>query len=370
MTITPRPWVAELDPYVPGRPAGSEDGSLASNESAVGASPAVRAAITRAAARIHRYPDPLADEVRTAVSRELGVGPDHLLVGNGSDELIYLLVIAFAAMGGRTLCADPAYRMHDIVPKVLGCQVTRVPLRGWVHDLEAMAGVRAELAFVCNPHNPTGTAVSHGEIARFAAVSKAGLIVVDEAYIDFADDPQGTSAVDLVGLGNVVVLRTFSKLHGLAGLRIGYLIGPRDVVTTLQKVRPPFSVNSVAQSAAVAALGDLEHRARARAETIAARNRTVALFEAAGYQTVPSQTNFVLVLTPHADELAEALAQLGVSVRPGRALGVADAVRVSVPSSSGLALLKSALARIGVFAGQPIPSAHQPETAGPSVAAD
>jgi histidinol-phosphate aminotransferase len=346
MSIAPRPWVAELDPYVPGRPAGSEDGSLASNESALGASPAVRDAIARAAARVHRYPDPLAGEVRAALARELGVGPDHLLVGNGSDELVYLLVIAFAAIGGRTVCADPAYRIHDLVPTFLGCHVTRVPLRNWVHDLEAMAGVQADLAFVCNPHNPSGTAVGHGEIARFAAASKADLIVVDEAYIDFADDPQGTSAVDLVDLGNVVVLRTFSKLFGLAGLRIGYLVGPRDVVTTLQKVRPPFSVNSIAQAAAVAALGDVEHRARARTGTLAAREATVALFRAAGYQTVPSQANFVLVLTPHADELAEALAELGVSVRPGRALGVADALRVSVPSVSGLALLEHALAAI------------------------
>ena len=370
MTIAPRPWVAQLDPYVPGRPAGSEDGSLASNESALGASPAVRAAIDRAAARAHRYPDPLADEVRAAVAAELGVGPDNLLVGNGSDELVYLLVIAFAAMGGRTVCADPAYRIHDIVPRALGCQVTRVPLRDWVHDLEAMAGVEAELAFVCNPHNPSGTAVSHAEIARFVTDSKAGLVVVDEAYIDFADDPQGTSAVDLVGLGNVVVLRTFSKLLGLAGLRIGYLIGPRDIVTTLQKVRPPFSVNSLAQSAAVAALGDREHRARARAETLAARKATVALFEAAGYQTVPSQANFILVLTPHADALAEGLAQLGVSVRPGRALGVADAVRVSIPSASGLALLERALTTIGAPAGRPVGPAHRPAAARPSVAAD
>lgn len=367
MTIPPRPWVAELDPYVPGRPAGSEDGSLASNESALGASPAVRAAIARAAARVHRYPDPLADEVRAAVAGELGVGPDSLLVGNGSDELVYLLVTAFAAMGGRTVCADPAYRIHDIVPRALGCQVTRVPLVNWVHDLETMAGIQAELAFVCNPHNPAGTAVSHGDIARFAAVSTAGLIVVDEAYIDFADDPRGTSAVDLVGLGNVVVLRTLSKLFGLAGLRIGYLVGPHDVVTTLQKIRPPFSVNSLAQAAAVAALGDLEHRARARAETLAARDATAALFEAAGYRTVPSQANFVLVLTPHADELAETLAQLGVSVRPGRALGVPGAVRVSVPSVSGLVLLERALGRIGAPPSRPHPSPHEPRGRGQGV---
>jgi histidinol-phosphate aminotransferase len=367
MTIAPRPWVAALDPYVPGRPAGSEDGSLASNESAVGASPAVRAAIARAAARAHRYPDPLADELRAAIAAELGVGPDNILVSNGSDELVYLLVIAFAAMGGRTICADPPYRIHEIVPRVLGCHVTRVPLLNWAHDLDAMADLEAELAFICNPHNPSATAVNHAGIARFSARSKAGLVVVDEAYIDFTDDPRGTSALDLVGQGNVVVMRTFSKLLGLAGLRIGYLVGPRDIVDTLRKVRPPFSVNSVAQSAAIAALADHEHRARARAETLAARTVTAALFEAAGYQTVPSQANFILVLTPDADALANALALQGVSVRPGRALGVADAVRVSIPSPSGVALLERALASIGARAKAP---ADRPATARPSARAD
>lgn len=347
MTIAPRPWVAALDPYVPGRPAVSEDGSLASNESALGTSPAVQAAIAAAAARVHRYPDPLAGDLRAALAAELGVGADSILVGNGSDELVYLLVIAFAAMGGRTVCADPPYQMHDIVPRALGCQVTRVPLRKWAHDLDAMARVEAELAFVANPHNPSGTAVGHTEIARFAAHAKAGLVVVDEAYIDFADDPQATTALDLLPRGNVVVTRTFSKLHGLAGLRIGYLVGPPEVVATLQKVRPPFSVNAVAQSAALAALADRDYRARAREQTLAAREATVALFEEAGYQTVPSQANFVLVLAPDAEELAEALAVRGVSVRPGPALGVAGAVRVSIPSRPGLALLRQALTGIG-----------------------
>jgi histidinol-phosphate aminotransferase len=347
MTIAPRPWVAALDPYVPGRPAVSEDGSLASNESALGASPAVRAAILEASARVHRYPDPLADEVRAALASELGVGADNILVGNGSDELVYLLVIAFAAMGGRVICADPPYRIHDIVPRALGCQVTRVPLVKWAHDLEAMVRVEAELAFICNPHNPSGTAVGRAEITHFLAHSKAGLVVVDEAYIDFADDPQATTALGLIPLGNVIVMRTFSKLHGLAGLRIGYLVGPRDVVATLRKVRPPFSVNAIAQSAALAALADRDYRARVREETLAARDATVALFEDAGYQTVPSQANFILVRTPDAGQLADALALRGVSVRPGRVLGVADAVRVSIPSRSGLALLKQALTGIG-----------------------
>jgi histidinol-phosphate aminotransferase len=343
MTLSPRPWVAALDPYVPGRAAGSEDGSLASNELAMGPSPAVHAAIAQAAARAHRYPSPLADEVRAVVASELGIDADNILVGNGSDELIYLLVIAYAATGGRIVCADPPYRMHDIVPRALGCEVTRVPLRDWIQDLPAMANVAADLAFVCNPHNPSGTAVTHAEIARFAASARAELIVVDEAYIDFADDRRSTTAVDLVSGGRVVVMRTFSKLLGLAGLRIGYLVGPREVVATLRKVRPPFSVNSIAQSAAVAALTDSAHRRRAREETIAARAATVELFETAGYRTVPSQANFVLVLAADPDALAAALAVGGVSVRPGRSLGVAGAVRVTVPSQAGLALLERAV---------------------------
>jgi histidinol-phosphate aminotransferase len=346
MTIAPRPWVGELDPYVPGHPAVSEDGSLASNESALGASPAVRAAIIEAAGRVHRYPDPLADDVRAALAAELGVDANSIVVGNGSDELIYLLVTAFAAMGGRVVCADPPYQMHDIVPRALGCQVTRVPLLEWGHDLDAMARIRAELAFICNPHNPSGTAVDGTEIARFSARCRASLVVVDEAYIDFAGDPQAATALDLLPQGNVVVMRTFSKLHGLAGLRIGYLVGPPEVVATLRKVRPPFSVNAIAQSAALAALADRPYRTRVREQTLAAREATVALFEEAGYETVSSQANFILVLTPDADKLAGALAVRGVSVRPGCALGVAGAVRVSIPSQAGLALLEQALANI------------------------
>jgi histidinol-phosphate aminotransferase len=357
VTIEPRPWVEALDPYVPGHPAVSEDGSLASNESALGPSPVVRAAIVKAAGRVHRYPDPLADDLRAALAAELGVDADTIVVGNGSDELIYLLVIAFAAMGGRIVCADPPYQMHDIVPRALGCQVTRVPLREWTHDLRAMAGVEAELAFVCNPHNPTGTAVARGQIARFAGHSKAGLVVVDEAYIDFADDPEATTALDLLPLGNVVVMRTFSKLHGLAGLRIGYLTGPRDVVASLRKVRPPFSVNAIAQSAAAAALADRDYRARAREQTLAARDATAAMFAEAGYQPIPSQANFILVRAPDPGQLAGALAMHGVSVRPGQALSVPGAVRVSVPSQSGLALLKRALTSIG---GQPETTAAAP----------
>jgi len=345
MTIAPRPWVGALDPYVPGRPALSDDGSLASNESALGASPAVRTAIIEAAGRVHRYPDPLADDVRAALAAELGVDADSIVVGNGSDELIYLLVIAFAAMGGRVVCADPPYQMHDLVPRALGCQVTRVPLRDWSHDLQAMAGVRAELAFICNPHNPTGTAVTRSQIARFAAHSKADLVVVDEAYIDFADDPAATTALDLLALGNVVITRTFSKLHGLAGLRIGYLVGPPGVVATLRKVRPPFSVNAIAQSAALAALADRDYRARVREQTLAVRKAMAAMFEDAGYQTVPSQANFILVRAPDLGNLVEALAMHGVSVR--QILGVPGAVRVSIPSQSGLALIKQALTGIG-----------------------
>lgn len=340
----PRPEVAGLEPYVPGRPAGAEAGSLASNESAFGPSPRVAAAVAAAAARVHRYPDPLAGELVAALAAEHGVDPEAILVGNGSDELIYLLVLSYAAWGGAVVCADPPYRIDEVVARAMGAAVSRVPLVEWRHDLDAMARVPADVAFVCNPHNPTGTALPASAVASFADRAEARLVVADEAYVDFVDDPEATTVLQRAAAStNLVALRTFSKLFGLAGARVGYLVGPREVVATLRRVRPPFSVSALAQAAALAALADRDHRRRVREETIAARARMTELFRANGFEVVPSQANFVLVLTESAEVLAERLEGAGVRVRPGRTLGVPGAVRVSAPSPEGMALLERAL---------------------------
>lgn len=343
MTLEPRSWLQRIEPYRPGRPAASGDGSMASNESPLGASGSVAAAIAAATRRVHRYPDPLADELRDLLADFHRVHPDEILVGNGSDELIFLLARAYLAHGGQAVCADPAYRIDEISTYVVGAELTQVPLRDWAHDLETMAEVDADIAYVVNPHNPTGTARSRAEIEGFLARSPAGLIVVDEAYVDFADDPDSLTAVPLVASGRVAVLRTFSKVYGLAGLRIGYLVAPRPVVATLRKIRAPFSVGSLAQVGAVAALRDRAHWAEVRDHTVRCRGEVQRLFEQAGYLAVPSQANFVLVEAPDEQALVTRLAQAGIAVRPGTALGIAGTVRVSVPSDAGLQLLERAL---------------------------
>jgi len=337
----PRAEVLALHPYVTGRPAGREEGSLASNESPFGASPAVAAALQAAATRLHRYPDPLAGSLRNLLGARLGVDPDAILVANGSDELVYLLTLAYAA-GGSVVCADPPYRIHDIAARIVGASVRRIALRDWVHDLAAMARVEADIAFVCNPHNPTGTTVTRDDLRSFVRASRARLVVVDEAYIDFVDDPEATTMVGDAS-GKLVVTRTLSKAYGLAGARVGYLVGSPLLVDYLRRIRPPFSVGALGQAAAEAAIADDAHRASTRERVRAGRRRLTELFEEAGYAVVPSQTNFVLVVTGPADDLAERLDRHGVSVRPGSALEAPGTVRVTVPSDQGFALLEQAL---------------------------
>ncbi|MFF1734617.1 pyridoxal phosphate-dependent aminotransferase [Streptomyces sp. NPDC058247] len=342
--IEPRPWLDSIRPYHPGQHAASDDGSLASNESPLGASPHVARAVAKAASGAHHYPDPLAGELCEELARLHGVAPEQILIGNGSDELIFLLAWAYLAHGGHAVCADPAYRMDEISSQVVDARLTKVPLRDWTHDLDAMTAAEADIAYVVNPHNPTGTALGLPAIECFAADSKARLLVVDEAYIDFTDDPDATTAIPLAREGRAVVLRTFSKIHGLAGLRVGYLVADRRIVATLRKIRAPFSVGALAQAAALAALGDPGHRQAVRRHTLQYRRALTELVTRAGYHVIPSQANFVLVQAPDEDALITRLAAHGISVRPGSALGLPGTVRMSVPTAKGLHLVEQALA--------------------------
>lgn len=343
MTLHARPWLHKIEPYQPGHPAESGDGSLASNESLLGVSDHVVRAISAAVDCVHRYPDPLADKLRTALASHHDVDPEQILLGNGSDELIYLLALAYLSQTGHAVCADPAYRIDEISAYIVNARLTKVPLRGWAHDLDQMARIDADIAYVVNPHNPTGTLHSRVAIERFAATAAAGLVIVDEAYIDFTDDPAATTAVPLVASGRIAVLRTFSKIHSLAGLRVGYLVADSGLIATLRKIRPPFSVGSLAQIGALAALEDREHCRQVRMHTRRNRQAVTRLFEAAGYAVVPSQANFVLVMAPDEELLDSRLREHGVVVRRGSTLGVPGTVRASVPSDAGLDMLTRAL---------------------------
>lgn len=343
LRVHPRPWLDRIEPYRPGQTGDSRDGSLASNESPIGASSQLLTAVTDALRRVHRYPDPLADDLRAELATLHRVESDQILIGNGSDELIYLLATAYLAQHGHAICADPAYRIDEISAYVVGARLTRVPLKDWGHDLDAMARVNADIAYIVNPHNPTGTLQTRQDIESFINASTAGLAVIDEAYIDFAHDPDAASCLPLVSSGRVAILRTFSKIHGLAGLRVGYLIADPAIIETLRKIRAPFSVGSLAQAGALAALRDPDHAAAVRAHALRSRTELTNLFEDTGYTVVPSQANFVLVLTPDEHSLVNRLAAHGIAVRPGTTLGIPGAVRVSVPSKAGLQLLRHAI---------------------------
>lgn len=343
MTLTPRSWLAQIEPYRPGLPSPTPAGAMASNESALGASPRVVDAITQAARRVHRYPDPLADELREELASLHGVDADQILVGNGSDELIYLLAWTYLAQGGRAICADPAYSIDEISSYVVNAELVKVPLRESTHDLDAMSQLEADIAYIVNPHNPTGTVCSRQDLERFVATCRSKLVVVDEAYVDFADEADDLTAVPMVDTGRVAVLRTFSKVHGLAGLRVGYLIAPAEVIAALRKVRAPFSVGSLAQAGAIAAVRDTDHRESVLDHTRSMRARVERILTRAGYTPVPSQANFVLVQVPDEEAFVALLEEHGVSVRPGSALGIPGSARISVPTEEGAALLEKAL---------------------------
>lgn len=338
------PWLLELPRYVPGTaPAGDESGKLSSNESPFVPPLEVVRAVDAAAHRLNRYPDPLATALRERLAAMHGVDAEALLVGNGSDELIQLLAQAHLGPGARALMAEPPYLMQEIACRACGASVAKVALADYRHDLEAMAEVEAEVVFIPNPHNPTGTAVSLAEIERFLRRSRAALVIVDEAYIEFADDPDELSALALLDDPRVAVLRTFSKLYGLAGARIGYVAADPALIERLRRIRAPFSVNALAQAAALACLDHPEASAGARAAARRSLTRIVAAFARAGYRTVPSQANFLLVRAPDEEALLARLAGAGISARPGSVLGVPGHVRVSAGDDAALQRLEEAL---------------------------
>ncbi|WP_227997971.1 histidinol-phosphate transaminase [Nocardia australiensis] len=335
MSAKIRPDLDSIPAYVPGR---NHPGAvkLASNETTFGPLPAAAKAIAEAAELANRYPDNQATELRAALADFLGVAPANVAVGCGSVALCQELVqITCSSPADEVVFAWRSFEAYPIIAQVGNATAVRVPLTAeLVHDLDAMAAAVTEhtkLIFVCNPNNPTGTAVAKAELERFLdAVPERVLIVLDEAYYEYLRlSPQ--QHPDGVELGrtrsNVVVLRTFSKAYGLAGLRAGYAVGDPAVITALMKVHIPFSVNRVVQAAAIASL-EARHELLDRTDNvIVERDRVRDALLAAGYRVPPTESNFVwLPLGARSAEFGEASAEAGVLVRP---FGT-DGVRVSI----------------------------------------
>ena len=358
-----RQGVAELGVYEPGRPIGEvarELGfpnpddiiKLASNENALGPSPKAVAAMKKAARDMHLYPDGGAFYLRQALASRLNVSPDNIIPGAGSNEIIEFIGHVFLDSSTSLVMADKAFVVYKLVADMFRARTIMVPMKNFTHDLDAM--LRAitpdtRVVFVANPNNPTGTMVDQGALDAFMSrVPDHVVVVFDEAYIELLQPEEQPDCVKYVREGRkVIVLRTFSKTYGLAGLRIGYGIAPEDCIKLLQRVRQPFNTTAMAQSAALAALGDEEYVAKTRVMMREGLEYLVAAFHTMKLEYVPSSANFILVKVGPGRRVFDAMQKAGVIVRPMDPYGLPEFSRITVGTRAEnrrcLSVLKSVL---------------------------
>ncbi|OLC11972.1 MAG: histidinol-phosphate transaminase [Candidatus Rokubacteria bacterium 13_1_40CM_69_27] len=333
-----------IAPYEPGKPIeelerelGIADAiKLASNENPLAPSDRVQKAVAAALSILNRYPDGSAFYLRQALAKKHGVTPEHVILGNGSNELIELLVRTFLKPGDEAIVPHPSFVVYPMVVQAAGGIRVMVMLKDYRLDLEAMARAITPLTkiiFIANPNNPTATIVTAEEVEHFMArVPERTIVVFDEAYLEFAQGPDFPDALAYVKQGRkVIVLRTFSKANSLAGLRVGYGVADADAIALMNRIRQPFNVNSLAQAAALAALEDDAHVLECVRMIEAGRHFLYDEFKALGLKYVPSRANFILVdVGRSAAEIYQKLLHGGVIVRPMTPFGMESTLRITV----------------------------------------
>jgi histidinol-phosphate aminotransferase len=357
-----RPALAGIIPYEPGKPVEEVQRELglervvklASNEGPFGPFPQALEALQRSAGDLNRYPDGGVYRLRAALAERHGVRFEEVAIGAGADGLIDGISQAVLDEGDQIVCGWPSFPSYAIYARKLGAEPVQVPLRDDRYDLDALLdaiGERTKLAYVCHPNNPTGTMNSRAELdAYFERVPDHVLTVLDQAYFEYVDDPDYADGIEeyFKAGRQVIVLRTFSKIYGLAGARVGYGVGPAELVVALGKTRRAFDLTTPAQEAALASLdspAELERRKQANAEGRADLER---ILTEAGYNVTDAAVgNFVFVdLGEDAQRWFEALLREGVIVRPLRGFGAPQAIRVTVGTPEDHAFLAEALARV------------------------
>ena len=343
MRINAHEHVQNLIAYEPGKPVeelaremglqASEIIKLASNENPLGPSPKALHAMREALERSHFYPDGGGWELRGAIAAKLGLERENVILGNGSNEIIEFIGHAFLNPGDEVVTAGHAFAVYSLMAQLFGAKTVEVPDPGYTHDLPAMLAAitpQTRQVFIANPNNPTGTMVGQDAIDRFMdKVPDHVLVIFDEAYFEFLDEPP--DVIRFVREGrNVVVMRTFSKIQGLAALRIGYGVAPAGLASVLQKTRQPFNANGIAQAGAVAGLQDEDHMRKTREITFEGRRFFETEFKALGLEYVPSSANFVLVRVGDGDRVFKELLARGIIVRAMRSYKMPDWIRVSV----------------------------------------
>ena len=356
------PALNELPVYQPGRPieeVARELGlplegiiKLASNENPFGPSPLAVAAMQKALAGVNLYPDGNAFYLKQKLAAKLGVEPANLILGNGSNEIIEFTGHALLSPGADVVVSQYCFAVYPIVTKLFGANLITVPAKNYGHNLPAMLKAltpRTRIVFVANPNNPTGTLAPREAVIRFInEVPDDVLLVMDEAYIDFLNGP--LDLVPLVRQGtrpNLILIRTFSKIYGLAGLRTGYGIGNPGLVAALEKIRQPFNLNLLAQTAALAALDDVEHVRKTRQNNFAGLEFFERAFRDLKLEFIPSAANFILVRVGEGQKVFEAMQRQGVIVRPMGGYQLPEWIRISIgtppENERCLAALKTAI---------------------------
>lgn len=345
MSLSINPNLKDLPTYQPGRPieeVARELGlpaaqiiKLASNENPLGPSPAALAAMQHVLANINLYPDGNAFYLKHKLANNLNVQPANLILGNGSNEIIEFVGHALMQPGVDVVVSEYCFAIYPLTAKLFGANLITVPAKHYGHDLRAMLAAitpQTRVVFVANPNNPTGTVVSRDELMEFAAQIPANvLVVVDEAYIEFLDDPADfISEIRRGQKSNLLLMRTFSKIFGLAGLRLGYGIGAPELIAALERVRQPFNINSIAQAGALAALDDAEHTRRTRENNARGLKLYAEAFQKLGLDFIPSSGNFILVRVNEGQLVFEAMQKLGVIVRPMGGYQLPEWIRISV----------------------------------------
>ncbi|MET0501870.1 MAG: histidinol-phosphate transaminase [Candidatus Binatia bacterium] len=338
-------YIRTLVAYAPGKPIEevereygiANSTKLASNENPLGPSPKAMEAIRNKVDQLNLYPDGDCFYLKSALARRLGVEPDQLIFGNGSNELIELAVRTFMRPGDEAVMAHQAFVVYRLVVQAAGGVGRVAPLRNFTHDLTALAEAispRTRIVFLANPNNPTGTTYARGPWERFLQqVSSDVLIIVDEAYFEYVEDADYPDSLAYHDQGKALLtLRTFSKLYGLAGLRIGYGIASKEISGFLHRVRQPFNVNAPAQWAALAALEDEEHVRKSLEVNRQGMAYLAKEITQLGLEQVPSQANFILLRVGNGNEVFQQLLAQGVIVRPMAVYELPEYVRVTVGS--------------------------------------
>lgn len=349
-----------LENYVPGKPVEevrakygvSRIIKMASNENPWGPSPKALEAAKLELERVAMYPEGTCAELRKALAEHLGVTQEMITVSNGGDNVLMMIAQAFVEPGDRVVMGTPTFPVYRTACLLMGGEPVEVPLKEFAHDLEAMAeaaGCGAKMVIICNPNNPTGTIVGEKELKAFLKMlPQEVLVVLDEVYGDFVDCEDFPDGLEFIRQGkSVLSVRSFSKLYGLAGLRVGYGIGPPDLIQALNKVREPFPVNRVAQAAALGALQDQEFKEKILKETRRSRAELVGALREMGLRCLDSHTNFLFVdLGKDSEEVFHMLLSRGIVIRPGKVWKTPTWCRITVGQPEENLELVNALSEI------------------------